>query len=418
MGKSKVLTILLAFCVAIGLWLYVVTNVNTETDETYANIPVVLENEATFRDKGLMLLSGQDATVTLKIYASRAVLNKLSRDNITVTADLGRISEAGTYALQCSVSYPDEIYPPDVTITERNPQKITVEVAVFAQKEIPVQLEYTGEMEDDLILDRENAKLEPASVTISGPEEMVEQIDHAGITIDRNGLTASIDEDYRVTLEDASGAPVEDVSTITANVDTVHVVLPVEKYKEVPVKLKIINGGGATEETIDLNLKPETIAVSGSQESLDALDEIVLGEIRLGDYSKAVVLNFDVVLPSNVTNRSGVTKVRVALGFSQLIRKTFSITKFQAVNLPEGMEATILTQALEVTIRGPRDAMKDMKAEDIVVTVDYQGQDPGTVTVPARVTVPGNDAVGAPGEYSVSVRLVDKSDESDPVPEA
>lgn len=68
--KSKLPTLLLSFIVAMGLWLYVVTTVSPEADQNYTGIPVVFENETSLLDRGLMLVSGENATVSVRLYNS------------------------------------------------------------------------------------------------------------------------------------------------------------------------------------------------------------------------------------------------------------------------------------------------------------------------------------------------------------
>ena len=63
--KSKIPALLLSLAVALGLWLYVVTNVSPESEQSYTGIPVVFENENSLLDRGLMLVSGEDATSPL-----------------------------------------------------------------------------------------------------------------------------------------------------------------------------------------------------------------------------------------------------------------------------------------------------------------------------------------------------------------
>ena len=43
--SSKIWTLLLSFVVAFGLWLYVITVVSPESEETYYDIPVTYQND-------------------------------------------------------------------------------------------------------------------------------------------------------------------------------------------------------------------------------------------------------------------------------------------------------------------------------------------------------------------------------------
>ena len=44
--KNKITSIALSVVIAFGLWLYVVTNISQETENTFHNIPIVWEGDA------------------------------------------------------------------------------------------------------------------------------------------------------------------------------------------------------------------------------------------------------------------------------------------------------------------------------------------------------------------------------------
>lgn len=155
--KSKLPTLLLSFIVAMGLWLYVVTTVSPEADQNYTGIPVVFENETSLLDRGLMLVSGENATVSVRLYGKRANLNRLTSSNIIVTADLKAVTEPGKYELEYKVSYPSGIT--NVSLDKRITPSVTVEAVEFAEKDVPVELVFQGEQQEGLILDQEEAML-------------------------------------------------------------------------------------------------------------------------------------------------------------------------------------------------------------------------------------------------------------------
>lgn len=107
--KNKIPALLLSLIVALALWLYVVTTVKPETDQSFYNIPVALENERSLERQGLMLVSSDEAVVSVKLHGRRAELNKLDRSNIQVTVDLSTVSEPGSHTLGYKVSFPNGI---------------------------------------------------------------------------------------------------------------------------------------------------------------------------------------------------------------------------------------------------------------------------------------------------------------------
>ena len=68
---KKILYALLATIISFGLWLYVVTVVNPVFEDTFYNIPVVLENEEVLRENGFMVMTGEIPKVTLRLSGNR-----------------------------------------------------------------------------------------------------------------------------------------------------------------------------------------------------------------------------------------------------------------------------------------------------------------------------------------------------------
>ena len=93
--KNKAIYALLAAAIAFGLWLYVITVVSPESQNTYLDIPVVMDGESLLNDRGLMIIAGGAQTVDLKLEGYRTDLSQLNKANITLLADLSQITTAG-----------------------------------------------------------------------------------------------------------------------------------------------------------------------------------------------------------------------------------------------------------------------------------------------------------------------------------
>ena len=102
--KTKILRIALSVLISFSLWLYVVTVVTPEAEETYYDIPVSYQNDV-LEERGLMIVSNTP-TVTVKAKGNRTDLNELNANNITVLVDLASIQAPGTQMLQPKVIYP------------------------------------------------------------------------------------------------------------------------------------------------------------------------------------------------------------------------------------------------------------------------------------------------------------------------
>ena len=407
--KNKVLYMLLSVLVAFSLWLYVVTVVSPGSEETYYNVQVVLQNENILEERGLMITSDLE-TVNLTLSGNRTDLNKLDSSNIQVLVNAATIEAAGTHRLDYTVSYPSTVNGNDITRTGQSTNMITLKTEKRITKRVDVVAEYIGSVPEGFIADKENAVLDYESVEISGPESVVEKIAQARIQVDLNGKNMTVAGQYVYDLCDERGNPV-DVERVTTNVEAVNLTVKVQRVKEIKLNVQTVYGGGVTEKNSTVTVEPQTIRISGSDALLEGLDVLELGSVDLGEILEDTTLTFPITLPEGVTNETGVTEATVAVKFSDLKSKTLNITQIQAVNVPAGMEVDMITQALEITVRGPSLLIDSITEKDVTVTVDFANAQPGTATMRATVTFASNYAdAGTVGSYVVSATLKNQED--------
>ena len=169
------------------------------------------------------------------------------------------------------------------------------------------------------------------------------------------------------------------------------------------------NGGGATEQTSSITVEPATIRVSGSEAQLEDLEQIQIGTIELGKILKDSQLSFDIVVPEDVTNETGITQATVDIKFPNLKTRTLTVTNIRAVNVPANMKLDMITQALELIVRGPIELVDSLKETDVTVLVDFSQATIGTATASAQISFGSAYAeVGVMGDYTVSATLTEK----------
>ena len=408
MKKNKITATLLSVVIAFSLWLYVVTTVSQEDDATFYNIPVVLEGEARLAENNLMITSQSHQTVTLHLSGARSDLNKVNSGNITVRANLANIDEPGErIVLSYTASFPGDVPNNAFVIESRSPGQIYVDVDYRRTKDVPVQVKYTGTRSEELLYDTENAVLDNTVVNVSGPATVVEEIASALVEVDLTDRAESIGEGFRYTLCDAEGAPV-DAALITTNLEQIRLDLPIQKIRDVAIKLDVVYGGGANAKNTSIKIEPESLRISGSQAVLEEIgDSYVLGSIVLADLERTTnELTFPIVLPEGVTNQTGVAEAEVTVKFTGLKTQEFVVDTIEMVNVPEGMEVELITTSLPIKVRGPSAQIDKLTPEDIVATVDFSNAEPGTATY--RATVRFSEAfvdVGALKTISVSATV-------------
>ncbi len=404
MTRSKAGALLISFLIAFGLWMYVITYVSTDHEQTFYNLDVALSGESMLAERGLMILGSKEFQVDVTVSGSRQNVSKVNAGNLQLVVDLSEIYDPGIHTLTCRVNYPGDI-PTGTLSSRKNPDRVTVEVARRRTKEVPIRVSYQGDVPAGYIKDTAAMELDRQTVQISGPAEVVDRIDHAAITVNCEGRTETIYESFRYELRDVNSRPV-DAAYITTNVEQVRVHLPVVMVKKLPLTVTVVDGGGATSKTSKIVIDPVELTVSGSESALAALTEVNIATIDLAQITADTELTFDIVLPDGIGNVSNLPTATVKISFPQLAIREFTVTTFTPLNLAEGMTWECLTKQLTITVRGPKSEVQRLTEADIQVRVDLSGVENTSAVEPVIEFAKSYEALGVVGSYTVSVQVM------------
>ena len=405
--KNKLVSIGISVLIAFGLWMYVITEVSPNSEWTYYDIPVKMEGETLLRERNLIVTYMSSTDVDLTLSGNRSDLNELNSSNITLKADMTKIYDPGTHKIGYDIIFPGNVAGNAFTRVNQSPDSITVTVErLIRNKEIPVNIIYQGKASDGYVVRRADVELDNTYILVTGPESVVNQITQAIITIDLEGQTESISQNYRFTLCNADGAGV-DSEQITVNTEEVHVNLTIHRKKQVDLTVTVVPGGGATDEDVDVELSIDSIQLSGSDIALEQVgDTINLGTINLAEFETSEKITFTIPTYEGVTNDSGEKEVVVTLTFKGLMTKEIVIDQFNITGVPAGYAAEIITEKLTIKVRGRYELVNKLSAKDIIATVDFTGEEAGDATI--RVTITFTDrfsSLGVLGKPSVTTSL-------------
>lgn len=412
MMKSKTTSVILSVIIAFGLWLYVVTNVSQEAEYTIYNIPVIMEGETVLNENNLMITSVSADDVDLTLSGKRSDLAKVNNNNTVLKVDLTKIYEPEEKrALTYTPVFPSDVPSNALVIQNRHPANIYVTVEARRNKEVPVEVVWIGSTPDGFMSDRENRVLDYSSVNVVGPASVADLIEKAVIEVDLSEQKVSISQDFRYTLCDKDGNPV-DAELITTNVENIHLDVKIQKVKEVKLWADVIYGGGATEKNTTIEIEPASIRLSGGAAVLDELGDVInLGKIDLSIIEKNQELTIPITLPEDITNLSNITEAKVKIRFTGLLVKEFEVENIEAINVPEDLEAEIIEKKLTVVLRGSAADLMKITPEDISVRADLTGAVAGTSTFKATVRF-GEEfsGIGAVRSYSVTANILPKQE--------
>lgn len=397
--KNKFLAMAFSVVAAFCLWFFVITVVSPESEKTYFDIPVVLQNKDVLTQRGLMVVS-DTPKVTLSLKSDREILNDLNENNINVIVNLTNVETAGTHDLTYSISYPGNISAGSVSVQSSSTEMITLKVENRVTKKVPIVLvaKEDSKLPEEFFTDLTTAEFttrhdnQPVAVTeveISGPETVINQITQAVIDVDLNTNLKSIQDETQVyTLCDEDGKAVN-AEKVTTNVDVVQMTLRILKEKTIELVPKIIPGKGAEESNAKVTLGQQSIVIRGDKDRVEALPDTVEVPVDLDEHFESGTFEVDLnnigIDLSDMEIHTGKAQVEVTLKLTGVDIGEFTIP-VKAVNVPKGAQIVSQTEEITVTVRGPVGDLQWVKASDLLAQVDCTNVTNGRNELTAQIT--------------------------------
>jgi len=408
---TRIFYIIFAVLVSITLWLYVEITENDIQTNTVSNIGVVLKNEDVLRNKGLLVTSIETETLTFTIEGTRSDLSSLTTaaqvGTLFAEVDLAAINSTGVISLTYDTIFPASVSRNSVEIRNQSTLRITLVVDRFLERQIPVKVIYTGGTASDELIS-EAVEFDPLSILVRGPEDIVSRINHVHVPILIENLTTTYTDDLGFILIDGNDheMDMDMLSMLEFSQETIRVTVPVMIVKDITLSVNLFHGTSTTDANTSWSATPSVVKVAGDPEVIRDFNNIVIGTIDMLSFSLEDTFAFPIIIPDHVTNISGETSARVHVEVLGMEIAHLSTSNLQTVNEPAGYRVDILTQSLDVRIRGPLDDLALVTPMNIRVVADLVDRSPGTGRVPARIYIDGVDAAIDPvGEYMITVTI-------------
>jgi len=402
MGKkildSKILYVVLSILISLSLWLWVTSKDENRERRGFSNLPITFEGVDILEDRNLMIVN-QNVTASISIRANPRILATLKDTPPKLVASVSNINLEGTHSVNYTVTLPGGVSSSDVEIDYGlGGSAVSVEVARFLRREgIEIRGEFQGSAAEGYLAgDNDDFRFSPGTLTISGRADLVNQVAYAKVIVTGDNQTEAVSGEFPFQLIGASGDPLE--LDVTCDVDMIYATLPIRATAEIPLEVKLIDGGGLSgEKDVRLELSAESIVVAGSREAVDGLmseGEIILTTIDLATLDDDMVenggeLTIPIPLDDQLENLSGIAEVKVSVKVSKRNVETreFNATRISYINAPEGWEPGIVTRELRVKVRGSKALLDELSEENIRVVADLKDvkESPGQYTVSANV---------------------------------
>ena len=404
---SRVFWAILSVMAAFLLWVYYTANFATSTTAMFYDVEVIYSGEEAMRDSLNMIIAQEDTeTVDISLTGSRRELAKLTSSDLKAVVNLFNVTRAGYRTMPYTISYPTSVNSVGIKVSTQSPQTVGLYISKLATKSVEVKGKFEGTVQEGYAVDASQMKFDPATVTLTGPEEILEQIASAQVIVGKEEVSSTFTVSANYTFVTPEGEAVEfDMEEIQTDAEAIVTTVPISMKKEVMLDVTLIDGGGATANAnVVKDIQPQTITIAGDATTLEGLNTISIATIDLSDYLTFSPTEYTIVLPNETDNLSGITTANVSLTFTGLKDDLFTVTNLDYINLEEGYEAEIITPALVVTIRAPEDVFDSIAENNIRAVADLTGLT-NTSRAPVTIYVDGYEQAGAVGDVTMYVEI-------------
>jgi len=279
-------------------------------------------------------------------------------------------------------------------------------VSEMTKKSIPVTGSFDGSLATGYI--GEAAEFEPATITVTGPEVYLKNIDRAWVSFAKEDVSSTYEVETGYILLDKNG---NECSTtgLSFSSDTVIARLPIVEMKEVPLSVDIIAGSGATDANTKVTITPSSIMLAGDSSILGGINQISLATIDLRDFASTFTETYKIIVSDGINNLSGILEAAVTVEILGLETREFRIpaSNLSYMNVTDGFEAEILSEGLTVILRGTAEQLDAVHSENIRAVADLQdyNESVGSYNAAVKIYVDGFTDVGAVGKNTILIEL-------------
>lgn len=410
----RALYIAVSILISFAVWFYV--NNDSEVDVVINGIPVEFFNaESALASKGLVLNSGDDATVDLVLNMPRSMVFDFDTERVRLLADLNSVNSTGTQSLTWNISYPPGVRTSQISIKSPTVRTVSIRVGeLFRRSDVEIRCKLVGNVADGYVAG--GLQILPKVLEIWGQQNDVMQVSYAQVTLNIENARSTIVELLDYELYDHDGNLIEN-SSIHSSSASIQVTMPVISATEIPLVVDFIEEPGVRIGSFDYSLDADTVTLSGDANLIAQLGEIKLGEVTLSEITEEQTFTYEIPIPEGLSNLSGISLATLHIANRDIRTRDMSVTSFDYENFAaEGRVVEVVTSSLRVTLRGAEETLAAVEDGALRAVADLSDVNDasGTYTVPAYIHVEGDPDVGTTQSYQLTVRISLPEAEAEP----
>lgn len=396
MFQNKIVNIIFSILVAVGLWIFVVGEVNPETTHKYTGVEVRFINAGLLANDGLALADPGKVTVDVTLSGKRSDMKALEAGDIRVMGDLDGLGE-GENTLRLVVSLPDGI-----KLIKLSQSKLSIQIDKITSVELPVTLSYQGTIPEGK--EPGAVAASPEVVVITGASSSVKSVRSLLATIPVSEISEA-GNDFIVDLVpvDQQGNPIGylNLSEKRASVRVAMLTLKTVPL-EVPLDGSLPDGLHLVSSDV-----PDSVTIKGRPGALAQIQGLTAQPIDLAGLDSTATLPLEVVLPAGVELAAASSSLSATwtLAGEETRKFTYSKSDLSIIGLGTGLSVRIPDGEYLLSATATSNVAPGLVKGDFVLLLDLTGLDAGSHEIAVKVNTTG-DVLGTsllPGSVSVVI---------------
>lgn len=397
MFNNKIVNIIFSILVAIGLWIYVVGEVNPETTGKFQDVPIRFINASVLAEEDLALTDPGSPAVTVVISGNRADMKGLTESEIDITADLAGLDK-GENQIELIVSLPNDMKLQSISSSKI---KVTIESLVTAEK--PIQIKYQGSIPDG----KEPGAISilPPTVKVSGALSSIEKVQYVEAVVSVEDIKPITQElEAGLIPVDKDGVP---ISYLFLSQEQVKIDVAMLDLKNVPLNVDV-TGSVPNGYILDSKTKPETITIKGTSDEVSKIVSVAGAPIDISGIKASVDVPIQLTLPAGIEVANASANPTLQLVINPVTTKTFTYDagSLTTKGLATGLAVDLPTQSILLSVQSSADDAQNLSARDFTLSLNLDGLKAGTYRVAILVDTQktGLTYSAAPKEIQIIIR--------------
>jgi YbbR domain-containing protein len=377
-------TLLTALIFAVVVWIFAVTQADPAETRTY---PRSIPMEIIGLDPSLTIINEVPQQVNVAIRAPSSIHSQLENDInlIDVILDLSGY-EAGVHTLAPQVNL--GISPAEVIRV--NPSSIFIKLDAIITENFPIELRVIGN--PTIGFEVQSPELSSESVLISGPQSLIDTIDHVVAEINITDASEDVQRMIELIPYDADEVP---VTGVNLSPSAIQVTVPVNQrggFRTVVVKIVTSGQIAPGYRLTNIFALPPTVTIFSADPNLvETIPGFVeTTPINLNMASEDIEIRVALNLPEGI-NVVGSQNVTVQIGIDP-IQSSISFTNvpIQIEGLGEGLQVEISPENVDIFLSGPLPLLDELDLTKILVLIDLSDRGPGTYQLVPEILLENN----------------------------